>query len=207
MEMDPIGIPDGLKEGWPGIVAGALRVFKDLPKAVDGVLLCTTIRVLLSDFFLNSQQGKLWRKSSRMTPTTREVMMGSIWTSMMRKVGDLCQSLQSQLLTNCVARGCLGWRICIHGALGKGGKTHQSLTIVNLGDEFPYPILQGARLRERNEKRDAGEAASDTSSESEEIEEELGFFSPLDSIDPYVTFQRALTGEIRPFQQEYAVLY
>jgi hypothetical protein len=55
---------------------------------------------------------------------------------------------------------------------------------------------QGARLRERNEKRDAGEGASESSSESEEIDEELGFFSPLDNIDPYITFQQALTGEI-----------
>jgi importin-7 len=37
MEMDPAGIPESLKEGWPGIVAGALRVFKDLPKALEGV--------------------------------------------------------------------------------------------------------------------------------------------------------------------------
>lgn len=58
---------------------------------------------------------------------------------------------------------------------------------------------EGARLRERNEKRDAGAAASDSSSESEEIEEELGFFSPLDSINAYTNFKQALTGESYAF--------
>lgn len=38
MELDPAGIPDSLREGWPGIVAGALKVFKDLPKAVAGTM-------------------------------------------------------------------------------------------------------------------------------------------------------------------------
>ena len=36
MEMDPSAIPDTLKEGWPGVVAGALKLFKDLPKAMAG---------------------------------------------------------------------------------------------------------------------------------------------------------------------------
>lgn len=34
--------------------------------------------------------------------------------------------------------------------------------------------------------------ASDVSDE-EEIEEELGFISPLDTVNPYVTFKQALT--------------
>ena len=52
---------------------------------------------------------------------------------------------------------------------------------------------QSARLRARSEKmaeeRDDG---SDTSEESE-IEEELGFFSLIDAINPYTTFKHALT--------------
>jgi len=36
MEVDPSAIPDILKEGWPGIVGGALKLFKDLPKAMEG---------------------------------------------------------------------------------------------------------------------------------------------------------------------------
>ena len=37
-----------------------------------------------------------------------------------------------------------------------------------------------------------GEDVSDTSEESE-IEEELGFFSLIDAINPYATFKQALT--------------
>jgi len=44
-----------------------------------------------------------------------------------------------------------------------------------------------------NEKREGGYAGSDSSSEEEEIEEELGYFSPLDTVDPYQTFKTALT--------------
>lgn len=52
---------------------------------------------------------------------------------------------------------------------------------------------QGARLRAMNEKREGGYQASDSSSEEEEIEEELGYFSPLDTVNPYETFKNALT--------------
>lgn len=34
LEMDPSGIPNTLTDGWPGIVAGVLRIFKDLPNAI-----------------------------------------------------------------------------------------------------------------------------------------------------------------------------
>jgi importin-7 len=44
-----------------------------------------------------------------------------------------------------------------------------------------------------NEKREGGYAGSDSSSEEEDIEEELGYFSPLDTVDPYKTFKVALT--------------
>jgi len=52
---------------------------------------------------------------------------------------------------------------------------------------------EGARLRAMNEKREGGYAGSDSSSEEEEIEEELGYFSPLDTVNPYETFKNALT--------------
>lgn len=37
MEVEPNAIPEAVREGWPGIVAGALKVFKDLPKAIAGM--------------------------------------------------------------------------------------------------------------------------------------------------------------------------
>jgi hypothetical protein len=52
---------------------------------------------------------------------------------------------------------------------------------------------QGARLRAMNEKREGGYVGSDSSSEEEDIEEELGYFSPLDTVNPYGTFKSALT--------------
>jgi len=48
-----------------------------------------------------------------------------------------------------------------------------------------------------NEKREGGFAGSDSSSEEEEIEEELGYFSPLDTVNPYETFKNALTSSFR----------
>lgn len=52
---------------------------------------------------------------------------------------------------------------------------------------------QSARLRARSEKlAEEGEDVSDSSEESE-IEEELGFFSLIDAINPYTTFKHALT--------------
>lgn len=35
MEVPANQVPDTLREGWPGIVGGALRLFKDLPKAIE----------------------------------------------------------------------------------------------------------------------------------------------------------------------------
>lgn len=48
-------------------------------------------------------------------------------------------------------------------------------------------LFQSARIRERAEGKD-----EDVSDESD-IEEELGFFSPLDTVNPYASFKQALT--------------
>lgn len=50
---------------------------------------------------------------------------------------------------------------------------------------------EGARLREKQEKSVSGDYESD--SDEEEIEEELGYISALDAVDPYAQFKRALT--------------
>lgn len=36
MEMTPEAVPESLRDGWPGIVGGALKIFKTLPKAIEG---------------------------------------------------------------------------------------------------------------------------------------------------------------------------
>ncbi|KAJ7133547.1 armadillo-type protein [Mycena epipterygia] len=50
---------------------------------------------------------------------------------------------------------------------------------------------EGARLREKSEKGEEGEDDSDD--EDDDITEELGYFSALDNVDPYVSFKQALT--------------
>jgi len=37
LEMDGSVIPETLREGWTGIVGGALKLFKDLPRAIEGL--------------------------------------------------------------------------------------------------------------------------------------------------------------------------
>ena len=51
--------------------------------------------------------------------------------------------------------------------------------------------VQSARLRERAESKDTDEDV--LSDESDLIEEELGFISPLDTVNPYSSFKQALT--------------
>lgn len=57
-------------------------------------------------------------------------------------------------------------------------------------------LMQGQRLREAAERKvhDLDVAGTSDVSDDEEIEEELGFISPLDAVNPYVTFKQALTG-------------
>lgn len=56
--------------------------------------------------------------------------------------------------------------------------------------------LQGARLREKSEKlQAAGDDYSEDDDDDDEsdIMEELGYISPLDTVDPYGAFKQALT--------------
>ena len=52
---------------------------------------------------------------------------------------------------------------------------------------------EGARLREKSARQAAGEDDEESEDESD-IDEELGYISPLDNVDPYVSFKQALTG-------------
>ena len=55
---------------------------------------------------------------------------------------------------------------------------------------------EGERLREKASASTDVEGDDEEAEESddEEVDEELGFISPLDNVDPYVTFKHALTG-------------
>ncbi|KAL1728536.1 armadillo-type protein [Schizophyllum commune] len=53
---------------------------------------------------------------------------------------------------------------------------------------------ESARQRERLEKKEAGkEVDEDDESDDENVEEELGYLSPLDNVNPYASFKQALT--------------
>jgi hypothetical protein len=59
---------------------------------------------------------------------------------------------------------------------------------------FSLTHSQGARLREKSEKAEEGGEDSDDD-DDDEISEELGYFSALDTVNPYASFKQALTSE------------
>lgn len=51
-------------------------------------------------------------------------------------------------------------------------------------------------MREKSQRQAAlGVDEESIASEDSDIEEELGYIDPLDTVDPYVTFKQALTSE------------
>ncbi|KAM6494523.1 Armadillo-type fold [Amanita muscaria] len=134
LELAPVAIPENLKGGWPAIVGGAIKVFHDLPRAVEER-----------------------------------------------------QKLEEQLETD------------LESDEGVDDK------LLNLkeddedvwDEEYTYLEMlaeESARLREAATKSSEEDDSATLSSESEEeIEEELGYISPLDVVDPYITFKSALT--------------
>lgn len=63
-----------------------------------------------------------------------------------------------------------------------------------------HAFTQGARLREKQQRKDISDELSESSEDESDIEEELGYISPLDTVDAYVTFKQALTSmSISPF--------
>jgi len=133
LEMEPAVVPAELRDGWPGIVGGAIRVFKGLPKAVAA-------RKALQDSLQEDEEDEDEDEQRLLNLNEEE---GDVWDE---------DSAYIEMLAK-----------------------------------------EGQRLREAAERRehDADGAASDVSSE-EEIEEELGFISPLDTVNPYTTFKQAL---------------
>ncbi|KAF7299860.1 Importin N-terminal domain-containing protein [Mycena chlorophos] len=130
LEMAPEQVPDSVKEGWPGIVGGALKVFKELPAAVEA-------RKALEELEDDDDDDDVYEeKVLNMNEDDEDV-----WDE---------DSAYLEMLAN-----------------------------------------EGARLRAKSEKKEAGEEDSDD--EEDDIQEELGYFSALDTVDPYVSFKAALT--------------
>ncbi|KAJ7019445.1 armadillo-type protein [Mycena alexandri] len=130
LEMPAGAVPETLKEGWPGIVGGVLKIFKDLPGAIEA-------RKALEDFEDEDGDDDLVEeKILNMNEDDEDV-----WDE---------DSAYLEMLAN-----------------------------------------EGARLRQKSEKAEEGEDSDDD--EDDDIVEELGYFSALDSVDPYATFKQALT--------------
>ena len=65
---------------------------------------------------------------------------------------------------------------------------------------------ESQRLQEKNARQAKGEELSDDD-EEEDIEEELGYISPLDNVDPYLTFKQALTSKwCKPVDKDAALI-
>jgi len=144
MEVDGSMVPAGLQEGWPGIVAGALAIFKGLPQAI----------------------------------AKRKALEQSLAESDDDEDDDDTRYLN------------------LEGEDDEDVWDEDSAYLEMLASE-------SARLRARSEE--TGNAGDDESevSEDSDIEEELGFFSLIDAINPYTTFKQALT----TFQTKNSALY
>ncbi|KAF7364786.1 Importin N-terminal domain-containing protein [Mycena venus] len=140
LEMPPNAVPESLNEGWPGIVGGALKIFKDLPGAIQAR------KALEEQEDEDDDDDLVDEKILNMNEDDEDV-----WDE---------DSAYLEMLAN-----------------------------------------EGARLREKSEKAEEGEEDSDD--EEDEITEELGYFSALDSVNPYASFKQALT----TFQMQNAPVY
>ncbi|KDQ62833.1 hypothetical protein JAAARDRAFT_30743 [Jaapia argillacea MUCL 33604] len=143
MEMDPAGIPDVLRDGWPGIVAATLKTFKELPQAVES-------RKALEEAFQDDDDDE-------------DIINDEELFNLAEEEEDVYD------------------------------------------EDTAYMELlakEGARLREKSNKLANGDDASE-SSEDSELEEELGYISAIDNVDPYASFKQALT----TFQMKNAPIY
>ncbi|KAF9465308.1 armadillo-type protein [Collybia nuda] len=131
LELAPGAVPETLQSGWPGIVGGVLKIFKDLPKAIaDRKALEEALQEESDD------EEEIDEKFLNMAADDEDV-----WDE---------DSAYLEMLAN-----------------------------------------EGARLREKQNSDTVDD--DEDSSDDEDIEEELGYISALDSVDPYVSFKQALT--------------
>ncbi|KAJ8518430.1 hypothetical protein ONZ45_g4489 [Pleurotus djamor] len=133
MEMDEAAIPATLKEGWPHIVGGALKIFKGLPTAIAN-------RKTLEDDYNNESDDETFDDGLLNMNDNDD----DVWDE---------DSAYLEMLAQ-----------------------------------------ESARLREKGDRRDTvAEEDDEEESSDSDIEEELGFITPLDNVDPYASFKHALT--------------
>ncbi|KIY65274.1 ARM repeat-containing protein [Cylindrobasidium torrendii FP15055 ss-10] len=149
LEMDPSAIPEPVRDGWPSLLGGALKLFKEYPEAV---------------------KSRKELEESMQDDDDDDDSMPDRYLNFENDDDDV-------------------W-------------DEDSAYLEMLAKE-------GARLREKNAKFEEGIAvdADEDSDEEDEDEdgllEELGFFSPLDQVNVYQTFQVNLTA----FQMKNSAAY
>ncbi|KAF8956524.1 armadillo-type protein [Flammula alnicola] len=142
MEMAPDTVPESLRDGWPGIVGGALKIFKTLPKAIED-------RKRLEQLLQEESDDE---DETEDHPLNLAEDDEDVWDE---------DSAYMEMLAK-----------------------------------------EGARLREKSET-DANPEEEEESEDEEDIDEELGYISPLENVNPYVSFKQALT----TFQMQNAPSY
>ncbi|KAI0040287.1 ARM repeat-containing protein [Auriscalpium vulgare] len=136
MDIDPSAIPEPLRAAWHGIVAGALKVLKDLPRAVAA-------RDTLKDVHQEDVEEDEDEDDEDGRFLNLEDDDGDVWDE---------DSAYLELLAK-----------------------------------------EGERLRDKSEKTTIDGDDESESSDDSEIDEDLGYISALEKVDPYVTFKQALT--------------
>ncbi|KAJ6504734.1 armadillo-type protein [Mycena vitilis] len=142
LEMAPGAVPETLKDGWAGIVGGVLKIFKDLPGAIEAR------KALQAEEEEEDEDDLVEEKLLNMNEDDEDV-----WDE---------DSAYLEMLAN-----------------------------------------EGARLREKSEKAEEGVEDDSDDDDDDEITEELGYFSALDSVNPYASFKQALT----TFQMQNGPMY
>jgi len=143
MEMPPDAVPESLRDGWPGIVGGALKIFKSLPKAIEDR---RRLEILLEEGSDDDEEPE--DQTLNLAEDDEDV-----WDE---------DSAYMEMLAR-----------------------------------------EGARLREKSEGNGNANEEDEEEDEDEDIDEELGYISPLENINPYVSFKQALT----TFQMQNAPSY
>ena len=172
LEIPSERVPEALKAGWPGIVGGVLSIFRELPKAVEK-------RKELMDALAEEEEEEDDEDHKFLNLNDEEgefffgvgLFLGLNWFFKKRMFG-----MKTLRTLSCLRMRC-------------------GLTFLLLLNCPLICHVQGARLREKSENKEAavGGDEEDDVSEDEDIEEELGYISPLETVDPYLSFKQALT--------------
>ncbi|KAF8576887.1 ARM repeat-containing protein [Ramaria rubella] len=138
LEMDPSAMPPSLQDAWSGIMAGTLKIIRELPGAIEA-------RKAMFAKHVEEEEDEEEEYS----------------------VDDL--NLEGDA----------------------------DADVWDADSEYlEFLAKEGARLREKAEQPQSGfeeEEEEDDDDYDEWAEEELGYISPIDNVDPYVSFKHALT--------------